>query len=153
MIGSREDLVADALRHIETLASYRRRAFCAQPHLRDVSLPQLHILAMLKELGTMTVSEIANTLSISAPSATSIIDRMEEHGLATRERDREDRRVVHVRISQRGQVAVEEMMGMKRDRVHGLLEVMTDQELGDLIKGIEALQSALDRLQRTDVPA
>jgi DNA-binding MarR family transcriptional regulator len=97
----------------------------------------------LQERGRTTVSELAHILGVSAPSASAFVDRMEESGLVTRERDREDRRVVHVRIEPRGRDLLEEIMGMHREELQQLLAQMTDEELCCFVTAIRAVDRLL----------
>lgn len=97
----------------------------------------------------MTVSELAHLLSVSAPSASSILDRMEEHGLVERVRDAVDRRVVHVGVAEQGRRMMEEMMGLKREQLQRLLESMTDVELEHVVEGAAAVDRALSRVGET----
>jgi len=140
----RDTLIDQAVAQINALAAHRRRAICAQPR-RQVSMPQVYILMTLQEGGAMTVSELAHLLSVSAPSASSILDRMEEHGLVERVRDDVDRRVVHVGIAEPGRRMMEEMMGLKREQLQRLLDSMTDSELEHVVKGAAAVDRALSR--------
>lgn len=146
MTASRDELVAEALEQIDALMSYRRRAFSAQQLHREISMPQLHILMALQERGPITVSELAHMLCSSAPSASSIVDRMEERQWVQRVRDVVDRRVVHVEISERGRSVVEELSGLKREQLQRLLRSMTGDELQDVIRGVAAVCRALDRV-------
>jgi len=151
---SRDTLIAQAVAHIDALGAHRRRAICAQPRHRQVSMPQLYILMTLQERGAMTVSELAHLLSVSAPSASSILDRMEEHGLVERVRDDVDRRVVHVGIAQPGRRMMEEMMGLKLEQLQRLLDSMTDSELEHVVMGAAAMERALSRVSETaEAPA
>jgi DNA-binding MarR family transcriptional regulator len=136
----------DAIVRVETLMSYRRRSLCDNQHMREISLPQFHVLVTLQERGALTVSELAHLLDTSAPSASSLVDRMEENGFVHRERSTTDRRIVHVFASEHGRKVVEELMGMKRDRLLKLFEVMTDDEIRAIIGGIDALTRGLNRL-------
>jgi DNA-binding MarR family transcriptional regulator len=143
--ASRDSLVAEVMAQAEDLMSYRRRAICAQPLNRDVSLIQLHILMTLQDRELMSLSELAHLMHISAPSASSIVDRMVERDLVTRLRDDEDRRVVHVSISEHGRDVVEEMAGLRRDQLQSLLTIMSGEELQRVLGGMQAIQSALAR--------
>jgi DNA-binding MarR family transcriptional regulator len=134
------------MKQIEALLSFRRRAFCEQPLTREVSLPQLHVLMRLVEIGPTTVSDLAHSLTISSPSASAILDRMEEHGLIERVRDAADRRVVRVAASARGRVIVQEFGGPKQAQLQSLLGTMTDEELSDVVRAAEALRRALGRM-------
>ncbi|HEX6508293.1 MAG TPA: MarR family transcriptional regulator [Chloroflexota bacterium] len=144
MSAQRELLIDEARSQIEALLSYRRRAFCAQPLTRDVSLPQLHILMRLAELGPTSVSELAHSMSISTPSASSILDRIEEHGLVERVRDVVDRRVVHVLITERGRTVVNEFGGPKREQLQHLLGSMTEEELQSVVRAVEAVRRVVE---------
>jgi DNA-binding MarR family transcriptional regulator len=145
-LESREALIEEALERIDALAAHRRRAMCEQPLHREVSLPQLHVLMLLQERGRMMVSELAGLLRISMPSASSIVDRIEENGLVERTRDAADRRVVYVEITDRGRALAEDLMGLKRETMQRLFGAMTDEELGDMVRGMAALERALGRM-------
>src|SRR6476661_9243870 len=67
-----------------------------------ISMTHLHILWVLEHHGDLTMSRLAELLDISVSNATGLVDRMEERGFVERVRDREDRRVVIARLSDRG---------------------------------------------------
>lgn len=140
-------VVEQALAEIDALIGFQRRAFATRHTYRELSLPQLHLLFNLQAGGPRTVSELAETLEVSTPSASAILDRMEEHDLVTRCRDTTDRRVVHVGIGKRGATLLEEMAGMKRDQLRRVLDLMTDGELANLISGVEALRRAVETVE------
>jgi DNA-binding MarR family transcriptional regulator len=146
MSPSRNDLLGEALEEVLSLMSIQRRAFCAEPVHREVSMLQVYILFTLQERGSMTVSDLGHLLQISAPSASSIVDRMEERELVERVRDDADRRVVHVDISATGRSTIERLTGMKRDHIQSVFGLMTDDELEDVIRGSRAVRAALTRL-------
>jgi DNA-binding MarR family transcriptional regulator len=138
-MNAHDQLVTEALDHLDALVALRRRQFCTQQSFRGVSLPQLHILMTVQERRRMTVSELGQLLQISAPSTSAILDRMEEHRLVHRVRDAADRRVVHVEVSERGTEVVEGFIGMKRDEMRAMLDVMTDDELSHMGRALHAI--------------
>lgn len=139
----REVLIDEAMSRLDALIARRRRSFCDQPIPRDVSMPQMHILIGLQERGPTTVSDLAVSLEISIPSASAIVDRMEDHGLVRRVRDEDDRRVVHVTITERGAQIVEEMVGLHREGACRLLGKMTGEELEHVTRALAAVQRVL----------
>ncbi|GAC1656292.1 MAG: hypothetical protein NVS9B15_17400 [Acidobacteriaceae bacterium] len=149
MIASRADLSEELWEHFRTLMEYRLRTFCSQPFPREVSLPQIHVLMLLHHQGDTTLSDLARAFCVSAPSASSLVDRMEEHQLVQRVRDTDDRRIVYVRASERGTRIVEEMMGMQREQIQRMLNAMTDDEMRDLVRGLAAVRRAAERMQHT----
>lgn len=142
----RDQLVERIAAEVEQLRAMRVRGMCHKPWQQDFSLPQLYVLATLHDTGPSTVSSIAQQLGVTIPSASSLVDRMDHHGLVSRRRDERDRRVVTVRISDRGQTAVEEFIGLQRDHLQVLLSIMTDPDLEDLSRGLSALERGLRRL-------
>ena len=141
-----DSAIEEALDRADALMAYRHRAMCSRRRLRHFSLPQLYALMELQAHGRMMVSEVAGVLGVSAPSASAILDRMEDSGLVRRERDVADRRVVWVEITDGGRDAVSELMGVHRAEMRELLQTMTPGELDDVVRGMAALQRALDRL-------
>jgi DNA-binding MarR family transcriptional regulator len=140
-------LIDQAMQELDLLVAYRRRNMCEREFTRDLSLAQFHVLLWLNQHGPQTLSDLAHALHISAPSASSLVDRLEDAGYVTRERDRQDRRVVHVGISEAGKAAAEEMMGVKRDHMREVLGVMTEDELRTVLAFIDTLRSAIGRLE------
>ena len=65
----------------------------------ELSMSQMHAVLMTRDRGQVTVSELAEILSVSPPSASAMVDRLVEKGVLTREHSREDRRKVVVRVS------------------------------------------------------
>jgi DNA-binding MarR family transcriptional regulator len=142
--------IDEAQEWVDRLLTHWKSGLSTQPLCRDVSLTQFHLLTAIQARGSMTVSELAALLGVSPPSATAIIDRMEKHGLVGRERDARDRRVVHVRIRERGLSAIEEVVGVRRERIRRLLLAMTDEELENVIGAARAIGAATQRLQTSE---
>jgi DNA-binding MarR family transcriptional regulator len=73
-----------------------------------VTSPQLACLRHIVTEGTTTTTEIARNVHLSPSTVVGIIDRLEEKGLADRERDKEDRRIVRLTPTEKGRRLVEE---------------------------------------------
>lgn len=75
-----------------------------RPLLRDIGLtyPQYLVLLVLWQDGERTMGEIANRLSLPPGGVTPIVERLEAAELVMRRRDDDDRRVVHVKLTQSG---------------------------------------------------
>ena len=61
--------------------------------------PQVVILKALMQLGRSTVGQLAGQVSLSKPTVTDILNRLEKHKLAKRVRSDTDKRCVHVAIT------------------------------------------------------
>lgn len=65
----------------------------------ELSMGQLHAIRIVRESGELTMSELADQMAVSPPSASVMVDRLVEKGLLSREHSTKDRRKVVVRIT------------------------------------------------------
>ena len=75
----------------------------------ELSMAQVQVLMTLQSSGDSTISKLAEQLQVSAPSASCMVDRLEDKGFLHRERSTEDRRKVVVRLSKQAKMQAEEM--------------------------------------------
>ena len=73
----------------------------------DLTYSQFAVLEALYHIGHMTQGEISNKVLKSGSNLTTVIDNLERDGMVRRERDVEDRRVIHVHLTEAGQAKVE----------------------------------------------
>ena len=64
--------------------------------------PQFYVLATIGYLGGVPFSEIGAKMMVTVSNLTGIVDRLEEKGFVARERDKHDRRVIHVKLTEKG---------------------------------------------------
>ena len=67
-----------------------------------VSVAQWMVLVVLWEANGLTQKELSEHVAVETATLSRTIDRMERDGLVTRERSAEDRRQVHVRLTEYG---------------------------------------------------
>ncbi len=94
----------------------------------DATPSQLTALATLYHRGPMTPGELAATERVKPPSMTRIVAALEERGLVTREGSAEDRRVVHVLVTDAGRRAHEEYQQRRDEWLHRRLATLTGEE-------------------------
>jgi len=66
----------------------------------ELSFAQMRALKFVKTKGQVSITELAELLNVSAPSASTMVDRLVEKGVLVREPDPDNRRKVIVTISQ-----------------------------------------------------
>jgi DNA-binding MarR family transcriptional regulator len=115
---------------------------------QHLSLPQLHLLAILKKRGGMiTTGEIGEAMVKASQTITGLVDRLEEPGMVERVFDRKDRRKTWVRLTPKGERKLTEASPVAVRLAEELSSVLTDQELQDLQAKLEKLRgAAIDRL-------
>lgn len=95
--------IYDAIRLLRSWITARQVCRTAKRGQRspchELTAPQMNTLIAIRTRGQVTIKELANALHVSAPSASTMVDRLVEMGLLTREQSRVDRRAVVVRIT------------------------------------------------------
>jgi len=116
------------------------------PH--NLSLPQLHLLCVLKEAGgILTTGEIGRAMVKASQTITGLVDRLEIQDLVERQYDRRDRRKVWVRLTPKGQRKWEEAVPVANRLAEEVFSVLTDAELQDLqAKSTKLRTAAMERL-------
>jgi MarR family 2-MHQ and catechol resistance regulon transcriptional repressor len=110
---------------------------------QHLSLPQLHLLAVLKKGGgILTTGEIGEAMVKASQTITGLVDRLEEPGFVERVFDRKDRRKTWVRLTEKGERKLAEASPVGARLAEELSAVLTDEELQDLETKMEKLRSA-----------
>jgi len=108
-----------------------------------VSMTNMHVMWLLQHHGELPMSRMAELLDVSFSNATGIVDRMEERGLVERVRVAGDRRVVLVRIGERGRQALEETEAVKQDRLQAILGHLDKTQLNRIATALDDIRGAV----------
>jgi len=76
----------------------------------DLTYSQFAVLEALYHLGHMTQGEVSTKVLKSGSNMTTVIDNLERDSFVRRERDAEDRRVIHVHLTEAGRGKVESVL-------------------------------------------
>jgi len=100
-----------------------------------ISSTQYNVLRILRGAGDegLCRNELRDRMLTRMPDMTRLLDRMEEAGLVTRARERDDRRMVLTRITPRGLELLGELDRPITELHRGQLARLTDEELRSLI--------------------
>jgi DNA-binding MarR family transcriptional regulator len=140
-------LVDQVLEQLEPLITRQRRAVAQEGCLRAISSTQLHVLFMLLSDGPTTMSHLAESLNVSLPNVTGIVDRMVENGLVERSRAADDRRVVTVIATREGRNTVEEIDMLRRRQLAALLAQLNPEQQRQALETFTQLRRAAERLE------
>ncbi len=67
-----------------------------------LTAPQILLLQTIRDQGQVTIGELANEMSLSQATVTTILDRLEKRGLTYRQRSLTDKRKVHAFLTEKG---------------------------------------------------
>ena len=117
-------LVEDILHQFRVLDT----AAAHGPHI-DLSCQELRVVERLGDAGPHMMRELAEFLLLAVNSVTSTVDNLEKKGLVVRQRSQEDRRVVHVELTEAGRAAYAGAVGEKLALFR--LSISAERQLGD----------------------
>jgi DNA-binding MarR family transcriptional regulator len=110
----------------------------------ELSVSQLHVIRLIRKHGALAMSELAGLLGVSPPSASTMVDRLVEKGVLSREHSTEDRRKVVVRISPESAKNIESVEGTILQLFEDLVEKLgpeTTRQWCRVLKHINAVLS------------
>lgn len=103
----------------------------------DLTWSQFAVLEALHHLGPMTQGEVSAKVLKSGSNMTTVIDNLERDGLVRRERDAEDRRVIHVHLTDEGSRKIEAVLPVHVSALVEEFSILSPKEqetLGELCK-------------------
>jgi MarR family transcriptional regulator, organic hydroperoxide resistance regulator len=119
----------------------------------DLTGPQLTVLKVLEGLGDLSLSELSERIRAQNSTVTGIIDRMEREDLVVRARSTEDRRVVHIKLTEKGARIAREIAVEPMEVFRSALESLSAGEMRDLLKILTKIAQRVQGIVRRDVGA
>jgi DNA-binding MarR family transcriptional regulator len=103
---------------------------------REVGLtgPQLTVIKLLETFDNLSLSSLSERIRAQNSTVTGIIDRMEREGLVRRERSTVDRRVVHIKLSDKGVRLARQIQVEPMEIFREALAQLTQSDLRDLLR-------------------
>jgi DNA-binding MarR family transcriptional regulator len=102
--------------------------------------PQLTVIKLLETFDNLSLSSLSERIRAQNSTVTGIVDRMEREGLVRRERSTTDRRVVHIRLSEKGQKLARQIQVEPMEIFRDALASLTPADLRDLLRIMNKLQ-------------
>jgi DNA-binding MarR family transcriptional regulator len=105
--------IPDTRYDLQILKSLRQIVQATDIHSRklksehNITVPQLVCLIAIVEDGPLTATKIAEEVFLSPSTVVGILDRLESRALIQRDRDLNDRRVIHVSATEKGRAVVD----------------------------------------------
>ena len=107
-----------------------------------LTLSQYQLLEALRDAERLPVSELAASAGVAPPTATRMLDALVRDGIAERMPCAQDRRVVHIALTDDGRDAVDaaaERVGAGRARVRDRLSPAEQQEAAALLRRLATI--------------
>lgn len=120
----------------EELMSRLQHNFKTHRQEKDFGLTasQMFILRFLTHTPEVKASDIAKASGLSPGAVTQVCDELVKDGMVERTRSTDDRRVVHIRITDRGSEMVEQFRNVRRERIRSVLTKLGEEDANEFVR-------------------
>ena len=114
-----------------------------------LTTPQLVCLKTLDVCGSLTAVDLSRRVFLSPSTLVGVLDRLEAKGLILRERSREDRRKITLRVTHAGQELVQRAPSPLQDQLVNALQGLDEPEQSSLACALEQVVGFME-IQRLE---
>ena len=107
----------------------------------NLSITEFSVLEVLYNKGKQTIQQIGHRILISSGSMTYVIDRLEQKGMLNRSACPNDRRAIHVDLTDHGNSLMEEIMPKHQELVDHMFGSLDSNESELLVKLLKKVSS------------
>ncbi len=105
---------------------------------KGLTAPQFGFLRLLQENPSASLSELAAMTGVGASSISGTITRLENLNLIERERSQDDRRLVEICITQKGDALISEVLDARLNALELFYQHLSLAELESMVAALES---------------
>jgi MarR family 2-MHQ and catechol resistance regulon transcriptional repressor len=109
----------------------------ASVSMKELTISQFGVLESLFHLGPLCQNELGNKILKSNSNMTTVVDNLEKRGLVRRERDKNDRRMIIVYLTEAGSELISKVLPQHVSAIKEQFQVLSAEEhilLGNLLR-------------------
>lgn len=122
----------------------RRHFMSMAKRQKGLNMLQLHAIALISEHEGVTMKDFADMLCITAPSATSFVDRLVRDKLITRKTDPKNRRVVRLRVTDSGKRLMKQATDKRAEVLTSIINLLPASDQRTFVRILGNLSRALE---------
>jgi DNA-binding MarR family transcriptional regulator len=108
------------------------------------------VVKLLETIGDLSLSELSDKIRAQNSTVTGIIDRMEREGLVLRVRSTEDRRVVRIHLTEKGQQLAREIPVEPMEILRSALSGLTAAETTEMLRLMTKVAKRIGAIVRSE---
>ena len=109
-----------------------------------LTVPQMKCLFYISNQGKTNFRKLAERLKVSPSNITGIIDRLVEQGLVSRAENPEDRRILLLQATPKGEAMVSELREKRSTHLSHILDDLNMKDLDNITYGLTVLARAAE---------
>ena len=127
---------------------FRKKLYKHKKNLNKGQIPRsyYHVLKVLKKRGELPMSKIGDRIHISKSNMTALIDKLAEKGLVERIPDKNDRRVINISITDKGNNLLKDWRKISNMEIKKILSTLSNEDLEKLYESVENIKEILIKL-------
>lgn len=106
--------------------------------------PQFVVLKAVADLGEVTTRALAQHVSLSQPTVTIMLDRLEQRGFVERYRSETDRRIVHTRLTETGKRTVRNAPPLLQDKFMTGFGALAPERRREILSALETVARMME---------
>ena len=141
-----EEQAVDIL--LSLMEFYHEKLFRAEKQVfTGIQAAQFRLLYHLTTVPMISMSALGNLLYISRPYMTTLIDSLIDEGLVERHPDQTDRRVINIRITDKGQERLNQVRSEVKNQIRSVISDLEKSDLHDLCLYGERLVGIVSKIR------
>jgi DNA-binding MarR family transcriptional regulator len=136
--------VVEIEQRLRQIAGVVRRKGRAMLEEYGITPPQFDALVILNWDGELTIGDLSNRLYLAYSTTTDLVDRLERQGFVVRQRDESDRRVVRVKVLEKGSSLIEKVVDARRAYLGSILESVGLDERKRILEVLDLLHMKMN---------
>lgn len=137
---SLNDLLVNLFHHVMD----REAAAVITEEFRDITNNDMHIIEAIGVDEPKNMSAIAHRLSVTVGTLTTNMNGLEKKGYILRERSLEDKRVVHVTLTEKGKKAFYHHRNFHKNMIRAIVKDLSEEEMEILCRCLINLNRFLE---------
>jgi DNA-binding MarR family transcriptional regulator len=112
----------------------------------DLTVQQVRVLNLVAAVPGLSSQDLARQLAVSAPTASGLVDRLEEKGVLERRRDPDDRRLRRLYLTEVGRLAAMEGDSLFERALVSVIKLMSPEDMQTMKRSSQIMLDVFSRL-------
>jgi DNA-binding MarR family transcriptional regulator len=138
-----EGLIDEAVELLPRIVRHLHATFTCYAEAGGLTLGQMKALGYLYHNGRRTIGDVAEGLGLAMPTASELIDKLAERGLLERGVNPDNRRQVHVWLTEDAIAFGREIYTLRRTQMQKAFDELQPGERAAFVRGLRALSEAV----------
>lgn len=110
----------------------------------SLTVPQIMVIKAVARYKKLKVSEISKEINLVNSTVSGIIDRLEKQDIVRRVRSEEDRRIVYIELSNKGDEIIKNYRHIINNFFDNIFSNSSENEMETILSGLKVLKGILD---------